>query len=45
MGKRGVRTDAPEEYKDVYFREVLVDLVWADELVLNSQVRVQLAVQ
>jgi multidrug resistance efflux pump len=45
MGKRSLRTDAPEEYKDVYFREVIVELVGGAELLLNLQVRVQIQVR
>jgi multidrug resistance efflux pump len=45
MGKRGLRTDAPEEYKDVYFREVVVELAGGAELPLNAQVRVQIQVR
>lgn len=40
MGKRALQTDAPEEYKDVYFREVLVDLESGAELALNLRVKV-----
>jgi RND family efflux transporter MFP subunit len=43
MGKSGVATDAPDEYKDVYFREVLIDLEKTEELPVNLRVRVQLA--
>jgi multidrug resistance efflux pump len=42
MGKRNLKTDAPEEYKDVYFREVLIDLADDADLLLNLQVRVQI---
>jgi multidrug resistance efflux pump len=45
MGKRGPKTDAPEEYKDVYFREVIVELAGGEELLLNLQVRVKIQVQ
>jgi multidrug resistance efflux pump len=47
MGKRSLQTDAPGEYKDVYFREVLVDLEGADHLPLNmrAQVRIQTKVK
>jgi multidrug resistance efflux pump len=45
MGKRSLKTDAAEEYKDVYFREVLVELVEGAELLLNLEVRVQIQVQ
>jgi multidrug resistance efflux pump len=42
MGKRGPKTDAPEEYKDVYFREVIIELAGGEELLLNLQVRVKI---
>jgi multidrug resistance efflux pump len=45
MGKRSLKTDAPEEYKDVYFREVMVDLDAGVDLLLNLQVRVQIQVR
>jgi multidrug resistance efflux pump len=38
MGKRAPHSDAPGEYKDVHFREVLIDLDAADELPLNLRV-------
>jgi RND family efflux transporter MFP subunit len=40
MGKRSLSTDAPEEYKDVYSREVLIDLENGLDLALNVRVRV-----
>src|SRR5262249_35162289 len=45
MGKRSLKTAAPEEYKDVYFREVMVELAEGEELLLNVQVRVQIQVR
>jgi multidrug resistance efflux pump len=45
MGKRSLKTDAPEEYKDVYFREVLLDVADGAELLLNLEVRVQIQVR
>jgi hypothetical protein len=45
MGKRGLKTDAPEEYKDVYFREVLIELAEGAGLLLNLEVRVQIEVR
>jgi multidrug resistance efflux pump len=45
MGKRSLKTDAPEEYKDVYVREVIVELAEATELLLNLQVRVRIQVE
>jgi multidrug resistance efflux pump len=44
MGKRFPQTEAPEEYKDLYFREVLIDLDGAGELTLNLRVRVRIQV-
>jgi multidrug resistance efflux pump len=44
MGKRSLKSDAPEEYKDVYFREVIVELAEGTGLLLNSQVRVRIQV-
>jgi multidrug resistance efflux pump len=45
MGKGGPESDAPTEMKDMYFREVLVDLDGGDELPMNVrfQVRIQAA--
>jgi hypothetical protein len=43
MGQRGPRTDRPEEFKDVYFREVLVTLDGGRDLPLNLRVRVFLS--
>jgi multidrug resistance efflux pump len=45
MGKRTLQTDAPEEYKDVYFREVVIEVAGGEELLLNLQVRVRIQVQ
>jgi multidrug resistance efflux pump len=44
MGHRGLQTDAAGEYKDVYFREVLVDLNAGDELPLNLRVHTRIQV-
>jgi multidrug resistance efflux pump len=44
MGKRGPQSDAPGEYKDVYFREVLVDLDDGQELPTNLRVQARLRV-
>jgi multidrug resistance efflux pump len=41
MGKRAPQSDAPGEYKDVYFREVLLDLDRADDLPTNLRVHVR----
>src|SRR5262249_7113722 len=38
MGKRAPQSDAPGEYKDVYYREVLIDLEKATELPTNLRV-------
>jgi multidrug resistance efflux pump len=43
MGKRAPQSDAPGEYKDVYYREVLIDLDSAMELPTNLLVRVRIA--
>ncbi len=45
MGKRDLLSDAPGEYKDLYFREVLIDLDAGTELPLNLRVqaRIQMA--
>lgn len=45
MGRRTVETDAPEEYKDIYFREVLIDLAESEELTLNLRARVRLSTE
>lgn len=42
MGKDAPQTDAPGEYKDVYFREVLLDLENATDLPLNLRVQVRM---
>jgi hypothetical protein len=43
MGKRAPQSDAPGEYKDVYYREVLIDLDAGVELPTNLLVRVRIA--
>lgn len=43
MGKRAPNSDAPGEYKDMYFREVLIDLDDGRELPIN--LRIQARVQ
>ncbi len=40
MGQRAPRTDKPEEFKDVYFREVFVTLDGGRDVPLNLRVRV-----
>jgi multidrug resistance efflux pump len=45
MGKRGAPSDAPGEYKDVYFREVLIDLDGGQELPLNLRVQTRIQVK
>ncbi|MGE3806712.1 MAG: efflux RND transporter periplasmic adaptor subunit [Gemmataceae bacterium] len=42
MGRTAVMSDAPEEYRDVYFRELLVDLDRGEELPLNLRVQVKI---
>ena len=42
MGKRSLQTDAPSEYKDVYYREVLIDLDAGAELLLHAQVKTRI---
>jgi multidrug resistance efflux pump len=42
MGKRSPQTDSPGEYKDLYFREVLIDLDSADDLPPDLRVRVMI---
>jgi multidrug resistance efflux pump len=40
MGRRTVESNQPGEYKDVYYREALIDLEAGEELPLNYRVRV-----
>ncbi len=42
MGKRAPETNAPGEYRDVYYREVLIDLEQAYSLPVNLRVRVRI---
>jgi multidrug resistance efflux pump len=42
MGQRGPRSDKPGEYKDVYYRETLIDLDAGDELPINLRVQVMI---
>jgi multidrug resistance efflux pump len=42
MGKRSPQSDTPGEYKDVYYREVLIDLNRAEELPLNLRVQTRI---
>jgi HlyD family secretion protein len=44
MGKRAVQTDVPEEYKDLYFREVLLDLALDLDLTPNVRAKVRIQV-
>lgn len=44
MGKRVLLSDAPGEYKDLYFREVMIDLDTGTELALNLRVQVRIQV-
>jgi HlyD family secretion protein len=39
MGKRVLQSDAPGEYKDLYFREIVIDLDTGTELALNLRVQ------
>jgi multidrug resistance efflux pump len=45
MGRRAPQSDAPGEYKDLYFREVLIDLNEAEELPINLRVQVLIDVE
>jgi multidrug resistance efflux pump len=45
MGKGGPESDAPNEMKDMYFREVLIDLDGGDELPMNLRVQVRIQVR
>lgn len=42
MGKDAPESDAPGEYKDVYYREVVIELAGAAELPLNLRVQVRI---
>jgi HlyD family secretion protein len=42
MGKRAPQSDAPNELKDLYFREVLIDLDAGEELPMNLRVQVRI---
>ncbi len=42
MGKRAPQSDAPNEMKDMYYREVLIDLDAGDELPTNLRVQVRI---
>jgi HlyD family secretion protein len=44
MGKRALQSDAPGEYKDLYFREIVIDLDTYEELPLNLRVRARVDV-
>jgi multidrug resistance efflux pump len=44
MGKRAPQSDSPNELKDMYFREVLIDLDAGDELPTNLRVQVRIQV-
>jgi multidrug resistance efflux pump len=45
MGKRAPQSDAPNEMKDLYYREVLIDLDNADDLPTNLRVQVRIQVK
>ena len=42
MGKRAAQSDAPGEYKDVYYREALIDLDAGEELPIDFRVQVMI---
>jgi multidrug resistance efflux pump len=42
MGRRAPQSDAPNEMKDLYFREVIIDLDGGDELPTNLRVQVRI---
>jgi HlyD family secretion protein len=44
MGKRSLQSDAAGEYKDLYFRETLIDLDTHDDVPLNLRVQVRFEV-
>jgi multidrug resistance efflux pump len=44
MGRRGPQSDSPGEYKDIYYREVLIDLDAGDELPLNLRVQTRIEI-
>ena len=44
MGRRGLQTDNPGEYKDIYYREVLIDLDAGAELPLNLRVQIRITI-
>ena len=43
MGKRALRTDEPGEYKDLYFREVMIDLDAGNELPVSLRVQARIS--
>ncbi len=45
MGRRSPQTDAPGEYKDLYYREVLIEPEGADGLPLNFRVLTRIRVE
>jgi multidrug resistance efflux pump len=45
MGKGGPESDAPNELKDMYFREVLIDLDGGEDLPTNLRVQVRIQVK
>jgi multidrug resistance efflux pump len=44
MGKRSLETHEPEEYKDLYFREILIDLAADEKLTPNLRVKTRIKV-
>jgi HlyD family secretion protein len=45
MGRRAPQTDAPGEYKDLYYREVLIEPEGAEQLPLNFRVLARIRVE
>jgi multidrug resistance efflux pump len=45
MGRRAPQSDAPGEYKDLYYREVLIDLEEATDLPISLRVQVLINVE
>jgi multidrug resistance efflux pump len=42
MGRRAPQSDAPNEYKDLYYREVVISLYMSDGLTLNQRVQTRI---
>ena len=45
MGRRAPQTDSPGEYKDLYYREVIIEPEGADDLPLNYRVLARIRVE